>query len=353
MNTLYENIEKIVAKIEGPKIGNAFLVDENRAVTVKHCIENPFEKVKLVFPKIQESGPVDVWAAVDERFNQEEDELLLLKLEQELPQMEISIAVMTMHPSDEAKVFGYDRNYLATGRWTDVISAASAIPNSEIVQDMLFDVQRNRESDFSGLSGSPIVKGNYIIGIVSQETLEKSQAISIHGISAKSCYRFWERYGIRVTDLSDVGGFFFEPNLSIGSYRSSDRNIAIGGEQGLRNWVHGKYSEKLEEIVSLHRRGDIESAWDELRKQIMELDRNLYIGNDVKGEYYYRMALWFLEDKRDIRKAQKKYEKAVELKPDLDGCIYLALKQMLTGERTDAEELLEPVDTISKFNVYL
>lgn len=41
------------------------------------------------------------------------------------------------------------------------------------------------------------------------------------------------------------------------------------------------------------------------------------------------------------------------MKPDLDGCIFHALKQALTGEYKDAEELLEPVDTVSKFNVYL
>ena len=65
------------------------------------------------------------------------------------------------------------------------------------------------------------------------------------------------------------------------------------------------------------------------------------------------MALWFLEDRNDIGKAQKKYEKAVEMKPDLDCCIFHSLKQVLTGECKDPEELLEPVDTVSKFNVYL
>lgn len=348
-----ENIEKIVAKIEGAKIGNAFLVGRSSAVTVKHCIPNPSEKVKLVFPKMYGGGPVDVWATADEQFDPEEDELLLLNLERELPETGASIAVMKLHPADEAGVFGYDGNHLAQGRWTEVVSAASTIPNPEMVQDMLFDAKYNRESDFSGLSGSPIVKGNYIIGIVSQETLEKSQAISIHGISVKICSEFWERYGIKITELSDAGEYSFEPNLSIGSYRCGDRNITIGGEQGIQGWLHGKYREKLEEIVSLHRKGDVDGAWGGLKGQIIELEKNPYAGDAVKAEYYYRMALWFLEDRQDIGKAQKKYEKAVELKPDLDGCIFHALEKVLAGKCSDAEELLEPVDTVSKFNVYL
>lgn len=353
MNNWYENIEKIVAKIEGDKTGNAFLIDRNRAVTVKHCIQDTSAKVKLVFPKIQEGELIEVWATVDGQFNPEDDELLLLKLEKELPKIEISIAVMKIYPDDEVKVFGYDANYLALGRWTDFISAASVIPNTDIVQDMLFDAKYNQESDFAGLSGSPIIKKSYIIGIVSQETLEKSQAIGIHGISIKSCFEFWTRYDVRVTELTDIGEYSFDPDLSIGSYRDVSKNITIGGEQGIQGWLHGKYREKLEEIVLLHRRGDVDGAWSELKEQIMELERNPYVEGEVKAEYYYRMALWFLEDRNDIGKAQKKYEKAVEMKPDLDCCIFHSLKQVLTGECKDPEELLEPVDTVSKFNVYL
>lgn len=353
MSNWNENIEKIVAKIEGDRIGNAFLIDRNRAVTVKHCIQDPSAKVKLVFPKIQEGEPIEIWATVDEQFDSEEDELLLLKWEQELPKIDISIAAMKIHPADDAWVFGYDANYLALGRWTDLISAASIIPNPDIVQDMLFDVKNNSERDFSGLSGSPIIKGSYIIGIISQETLEKTQAIGIHGISIKNCSEFWTKYSIKVIELSDVGEYSFEPDLSIGSYRNVRKNITIGGEQGIQGWLHGKYREKLEEIVLLHRRGDVDGAWRELKEQIMELDGNPYVEGNVKAEYYYRMALWFLEDRNDVGKAQKKYEKAVEMKPDLDGCIFHTLKQVITGERKDAEELLEPIDTVSKFNVYL
>ena len=109
------NIEKIVAKIEGPKKGNAFLIDRSRAVTVKHCIPDPSAKVKLVFPKIQAGEPIEVYATVEKQFNSEEDELLLLELERELPAIDISIAIMKMHPSDGAGVFGYDANHLTLG----------------------------------------------------------------------------------------------------------------------------------------------------------------------------------------------------------------------------------------------
>jgi len=315
MSSWNENIEKVVAKIDdsengSKKIGNAFLIDRNRAVTVKHCIQDSSAKVKLVFPKIQEGEPIEVWATVDEQFNPEEDELLLLNLEQELPEIDIFFAAMKIHPADGADVFGYDANYLALGRWTKLVSAASVISDPNIIPDMLFDAKFNSESDFSGLSGSPIIKGNFIIGIVSQETLEKSQAIGIHGISIKSCLEFWARYGVKVAEFSNAGEYSFEPNMSTGSYASAGKNIAIGGEQGIQGWLHGKYRKKLEEIVSLHRRGDVDGAWNELKQQIMELESNPYVDGEVKAEYFYRMALWFLEDRNDIGKAQKKIRKS-------------------------------------------
>lgn len=348
-----ENIERIVAKIEGNKIGNAFLIDRNRAVTVKHCVTNPSAKIKLVFPKIQEGEPVEVWATADQQFNPEVDELLLLKLEQELPKIDISIAIMKIYPSDEAWVFGYDANYLALGRWTELSSAASMSPNPEYLPDMHFDAKNNKEKDFGGLSGSPIIKGNCIIGIASQETTEKSQAIAIHGISVKRCSDFWTRYGVKVIDFSNKGEYSFESDFSTGSYRSTDKEIAVGGEQGVQGVFRGIYREKLEKIIDLHRRGDVDGAWRELKEQIVQLDGNPYVGGSIKAEYYYRMALWFLEDRNDVGKAQKKYEKALEMDPDLDGCIFHALKQTMTGECGDAEELLEPVNTPSKFHVYL
>ena len=72
MNDWNENIEKIVAKIESDKSGNAFLIDRNRAVTVKHCITDPSARVKLVFPKIQEREPIEVWATVQRRLPRRE-----------------------------------------------------------------------------------------------------------------------------------------------------------------------------------------------------------------------------------------------------------------------------------------
>lgn len=352
MGDRLESVEKIVAKIEGNMNGNAFLVDKGHAITVKHCVVQ--DRVKLVFPKLFANRVVEVWAERDSEFNSQEDELVILELEEELEEPNILFASVQLQPSDEAKVFGYDANNRADGRWTDLVSAASIISNAELVQDMLFDLKTSRESNFSGLSGSPIIKGDYIIGIASQQSVENANAIAIHGISVQSCTAFFERYDINVVmGISDVGEYSFEPNLSIGEYEQKHKAISVAGVLEIQSRLQGMYKEILVDIIVRHRKGDVYGAWEALKKQIIELNKSPYISNEIKAEYYYRMALWFLEDRNDLGKAQKRYNKALELKPDLDGCIFQALKQSMLGDESNAEDLLEPVNSIGKFNVYL
>lgn len=353
MSNRCSDIERIVAKIEGEKNGNAFLIDKRRVITVKHCIVNPAEKVKLVFPKLHEGEVIEQEAAVCEQFESSEDGWLLLELEEELDTPGITIASMSLQPFDEASVYGYDANYRVQGKWTRLQSSNSTILNPELLQDMLFDPVDSQEKDFSGLSGSPIVKGNCIIGIVSQETLENHQAISIHGISVKSSMDFFEKHGITVEELTDAGEYTFEASMSIGNETRSSRGIAIGGEQELHNRFQGIYREKLMNIVVQHRRGDTNGAWEELKKQLIEIEKDSFVGDDVKAEYHYRMALWLLEDRADLVKARKRYETAKKLNPELDDSIFQALLAFQTGEKQNVEEMLEPIGSIARFNVYL
>lgn len=348
-----KDIERIVAKIEGEKSGNAFLIDNKRVATVKHCLSNLTEKVKLVFPKLQEGEVIEREAVVCEQFGASEDGWVLMEMEDDIDAPSVKIASMCLQPYEETDVFGYDSNYLPMGKWTKFKSAASMIPNPDLLQDMLFDPVDSQEKDFSGLSGSPIVKGNCIIGIVSQETLENSQAISIHGISVKSSMDFFKRYDIQVKELTDAGEYRFEVSMGLGNEKGNGKSIAIGGEQEIQNRLQGIYKDKLTNIVVLHRRGDIDSAWEELKEQLIEIEKDSYVNDNVKAEYYYRMALWLLEDREDVVKAKKRHEKAKRLNSELDDSIFQALLELKTGNKQNVEEVLEPVDSVAKFNVYL
>lgn len=353
MSDIDKNIERIVAKIEGKKCGNAFLIDSRRVVTVKHCIEESAEKVNLVFPKLQEGENIECEAVVCEQFESSEDRWVLLELEEELDVPSITIASMSLQKFEEAEVYGYDANFLVAGKWTRLQSSASQITNPDLVQDLLFDPVNSQEKDFSGLSGSPIVKGNYIIGIVSQETLENAYAIGIHGISVRSDMDFFKRHDIEVEELNDVGEYSFEVSMGIGNEKGSGKGISIGGEQEIQNKIEGIYKEKLTDIVIQHRRGNVNGAWESLKKELIEIEKDSFVSDDIKAEYHYRMALWYLEDRGEIVKARKRHENAKRLNAALDDSIFKALLSFKIGEKQNIEELLEPVDSTAKFNVYL
>lgn len=346
------SIERIVGKIEGKEKGNVFLIDGRHAVTVRHCVPEQVESVKLVFPKICEGGQ-EVEATVVSQPEEINDGWILLNLSEELPVQEITIAAVDLSRFTKAEVYGYDANHRVSGRWTRLSSGSSEIVNSDLLSDMLFDAVDNREKDFSGLSGSPIFIDGKVIGIVSQETLENKDAISIHGISVKSSIDFFIKNNIAINDETVREEYSSEGAMSIGEYRDRSIHISAGGEAALLSKLQGKYIEKLKSIVQRHRNGDVNGAWEELKGQTIELDADSLAGNDVRAEYYYKMAIWYMEDWDDISKAQKKYDKAKKLKPDLDGSIFLALKLSKNGDNLNAEELLEPVDTVAKLNIYL
>lgn len=333
MSNEYIDIERIVAKIEGEKNGNAFLIDNKRVVSVKHCLSNLTEKVKLVFPKLQDGKVIEREAVVCEQFITSEDSWVLMELKDDIDVPNIMIASICLQPFDEVNVYGYDSNFFAMGKWTKFQSCASMNNNPELVHDMLLEPVDSQEKDFSGLSGSPIIKDKCIIGIVSQETLENAQAISIHGISVKSSMDFFERHDIEVKELTNTGEYRFEVSMSIGKEKRNGKGIAIGGEQEIQNRFQGIYKEKLTDIVIRHRRGDINGAWEMLKKQLVEIEKDSWVSDEIKAEYHYRMALWFLEDRNDLVKARKRYENAKRLSTELDDSIFQALLAFKTGEK--------------------
>lgn len=103
MKKTFFNIERAVAKIVGEKCGNAILIDEKHAITVKHCVTNS-EMIKLVFPKMYKGK--EIGAKIISEICTEQDEFVLLELDEEVAQIDIFFSAVRLFPSDEAKVFG-------------------------------------------------------------------------------------------------------------------------------------------------------------------------------------------------------------------------------------------------------
>lgn len=350
-------VEKLVVKIDcGTKMGNGFLINSNQVLTVKHCIEKSYEEnaeIKVTLPPSNEQRAITRVAYVHKNFKRDEDELVLLTFEQEMPYEDgIDVGIIQLKKSNMTDVFGYDKNFRAEGRWTRLISVGKTEVDKDFIQDMLFHPSETKETDFSGLSGSPIVMGKYIIGIVSLETIENKQAIAIHGISMKSYKNFLRNYNIRFEELPSDGILISESESFGGQFRQSQTVITIAGEQVIEK-LQGIYMEKLAKISTIYRRGNVKEAWSELKKCVEDMSDDSAVPNKVKAAFYQKMALWYIEDRRDVEKAQKQFEKAQKLDSTVNAKIFHALKESVAGNNTSAEEILEPINNISELNVYL
>ena len=80
--------------------------------------------------------------------------------------------------------------------------------------------------------------------------------------------------------------------LVAGEYIQTRILWQLRGIQDFQTRLEGIYKEKLESIIQLHRKGDIEAAWEQLRQVIVELGNDPYIRNEIKAEFYYRNAIW-------------------------------------------------------------
>lgn len=355
--TEQEEKELIVAKIDcGSEHGNAILVDTKHAVTIKHCVTAAYEDGQdiLLFAVSPHDGNIKkIKAVIDNCFDADIDEWVMLELEQEVePRMIKQFAESRLPMFSQAQVYGYDANYRAEACWIELKSIGSTHNSSELIQDQIFQLPDSRESDFSGLSGSPIFQGEYIIGIVSQQKNEQGHAIDLRGISVKSSKKFMDRYGITIEKLPLENEREFEQPISAEKFQIKNRPIAVADSSDYQGILSGKYMDDLHKISELHYQGNVTLAWEKLRSAIMELEQDSLVVPRVRAEYLMKIAIWYLEDRQDTKKAQKKFEAALACDSDVDGSIFLALKQAYEGT-SNAEEILEPINSIQKLNIYM
>ena len=355
--TEQEEKELIVAKIDcGSEHGNAILISTKHAVTVKHCVAAAYEDGQdiILFVVSPQDGNVNkIKAVIDNCFDSDNDEWVMLELEQEVDSRVIKqFAETRLSMFSLAQVYGYDANYRAEACWIELKSIGSIHNCSELIQDQIFQLPDSRESDFSGMSGSPIFQGKYIIGIVSQQKQEQGYAIDLRGISVKSSKKFMDKYGITIEKLPLESEREFEQPITTEKFQVKNKPIAVVDSSNYQGILSGKYMDNLHQISELHYQGNIMLAWEKLRNAIIELEQDSVVAHRVKAEYFMKMAIWYLEDRQDVKKAQKKFEAALAYDSDMDGSIFMALKQTYEGI-SNAEKILEPINSIQKLNIYI
>lgn len=346
------SIENNVVKLQcGGESGNAVVLNSNTAVTVKHCVNNYFEKQDKII--LYDSNGQELVATVigNDADCFQNEQYVFLNFEPKLNVGTVSLVTHFPRTFEKAAVFGFDKNHCEAPIWHKIEYIGS---RERVAYDAIYDLIYNddtKEKSVAGLSGSPIVfleSRNFVYGLISQERLEAGEQINIEGISVASQKEYIRLQGISVEEINNRSTIDADKKTIGYDYSVRSKEIldpCVVESQG------PLFEYKLEEITSLALCGKMQEALERLRKEINQIcNRSVPVSNEVKAKYQYQYALWLSNIPGKNKVADRALEKAKMYDPSLDIRSYLAIKAAHENNNNYIS-LLKPIESIQILNV--
>lgn len=192
----------------GENYGTAFLINENTAITVKHCLYNDKEKkyetnaVLLVYINNEE---IKINVIVDKLFDSRFDELVVLHCEEKINVPTLYLAYADICMFEDLKAIGFGNSYERKKRWIKLQN--SNFINNDISENMILDMQNSKAIDYRGFSGALIADTyNYVVGVIKSQLNENGKANALLGISLKNQLAFCRKYNLQIQDRQKALG---------------------------------------------------------------------------------------------------------------------------------------------------
>ena len=196
----------------GENYGTAFLINENTAITVKHCLYNNKEKkyetnaVLLVYINNEEKK---INVIVDKLFDNRFDELVVLHCEEKINVPTLCLAYADICMFEGLKAIGFGKSYERKKRWIKLQN--SNFLNDGISENMILDIQNSKAIDYRGFSGALIADTyNYVVGVIKSQLNESGKANALLGISLKNQLAFCKKYNLQIQNREKALGDHFE-----------------------------------------------------------------------------------------------------------------------------------------------
>lgn len=373
---MVEKIKRAVAKLQcGEKSGTAFMINENTALTVSHCILEAIEEDKeitLTFYNIEgrEASPVRAfWVPEENRYP-----VSVLRLEEsiEIKPLELACYMDKLRRNTELFSYGYLGIEGTEGYPVDLYVNQYLTENIPYDYDIavLID-EKSRVNDYTGMSGSPVVYRNQVIGLLIEENLETAgnyyHATDLKVISNGKVQKFFEGQNIPFMEMSFWEIEQAEKNSQVPKeyqntkYSFDNRQKNYGEGFVTRNveysMAEGDYEDsvqrELERIFMDKNQGKWEMAWGELLDLTERVRGSNSKPKNILAKLYYVRAIWYLDDKSDMHNAQKYLQKALECDSEYDCRTYNAKKYLLAGNVIEEKRVLWPLNNVSVLNTYL
>lgn len=363
-----------VARLECGKQGTAFLVNEDTALTATHCVTAAAEEnreILLTFYNIPGNGTLPVRATLlPGAMNAP---AAVLKLKQPVKTQYPVLACYTDQIARGESLFSYGYPGVEGIEGYPLDIKISQYLNENMPFDYDISVRMDaaeRVEDFTGMSGSPVLYRNQVIGLLTDETLERSEnrshAVALKVISNHRIRELLEKHQIPYREQS-----YQETVQSIAGAQipREYRPVANSFDNGQKNYreesitgtAYGRIAADYEDAVKreLNRifteksQGRCEAAWRDLIALTGEVRSSRSRPKKLLADLYYTRAVWYLDDKRDGHNAQRYLQKVLECDPKYDRRIYDAKKSLLAGNVINEKEILYPIDQKEVLNTYL
>lgn len=355
----------------GMQEGTAFLINSNTAITARHCVtENIIENaiIKLDFLNLENKLTVN-----GEVINREDDSAIaFIKLNIDIEIEHIDMAILNARPERDEKMitYGYPASERLNGWILDLNFADDTIGFQAEEADWRFRPELGL-ANYKGYSGSPLVFEDKIIGTILQQNVQYINEVeigfSVNAISNQSIAEYLGVNGVKLEEIDYKAisqrsqayrGLANIPMAPVGmevnrNNYNSNAIVKVTIPSELKEELETEYREKIEVINRFKREGRENEAWDLLRQCINKIRKSAMHDNALLARFYYIEAIWYLEDKSDGSNAQKYYNKAIELNPNIDTRIFTARKRYLEGNCLNVLDTLQPLDNISIVNTYL
>ena len=219
-----ENIKSTVAKLNcGNTQGTAFLISKNFALTMSHCVQEAIDdnkKIYLSFKNIYGEDEIERIATILEYDNS--FPVSILKIDNKIDNinpLEIKCFNNQLTRGTRVLTYGYPKVKGEEGSFVDLSIDDYLHENVENDADITLKISAdNRMQNYSGMSGSPVIYKNGIIGILTEQTNELSnfenKAIALKMISMKKVRKMLDAFNINYIEKdNDTVQSYLEDNV--------------------------------------------------------------------------------------------------------------------------------------------
>lgn len=369
-------IKSSIAKLKcGNADGTAFLINDRTALTVSHCILNAIDdndEIVLTFYNIPDTETFSVKAT--KVLDEKNHSVSMLVLEEPIKTNYLKLACYEDNIARGEKLlsYGYPRVKGVEGYPIDIIINDNLNDNVSCDYDMsLLLAGEDRVNDYSGMSGSPVIFGNQVIGLLMAESLERSgnisRAVDLKVISNKRVKDLYKEKDVAYINLlykdlehtvsiSKIPTNYDENSRGFDEIKKVNREKFVIGynecEDELEDYEKSIEFE-LKDIFSIKNKGYVEKAWEKLLDLTTRVRASKSKPKKMLARLYYTRSIWHLDDKDDGGNAQKYLQKVLEYDPSYDCRTYYAKKHYLEGNVIEEKNVLLPIDSVSILNTYL